>query len=489
MTAPNLTALFAAAGMIVTCMPLGAAAQAPAARLQSVIDSVADTAPLDRAHWGVEIADRATGTTIAGRNARRHFVPASNNKLVIGAVALAELGPEYVYRTPVIRVGAAAAPEALVVVGRGDPSMSARYFPTEYAALDSMADSIAAAGVKQVRNLVIDASWFDRTREHPGWEGGDLAWGYGSPVEAFGAGEASVRFELLPGTAAGSTARINLIDQPSPIVLRNDVTTGAAGSSLDVGVTRAIDSDTVIISGSIALGADPDTTRVAVPEPARHGGLVLAAKLRERGIAVDDVEVVYDTAAARALRKQDNAEVLFRWQSPPLAAIVEGFMKPSRNWHPETVLKTIAAEREGQGSWRAGLAIERRYLIDRAGIDSTAFSLSDASGLSASNLLAPRMIVDLLRHADAQPWGPAFRATLPEPGEDIGTLSNRLRDYKGRIEAKTGTIANVVTLSGYLRTDSGRELVFSIMTNATGVSSSRVRAGMDRIIAEAASLR
>ena len=143
MSARCCSALIAVTGIIAACMHAPAVAQTTPDALQAVIDSVAETAPLDRAHLGVQFADLATGTPIAGRNARRHFVPASNNKLVIVTVALAKLGPDYTYRTPVIRIGDSAAPEALVVVGRGDPSMSARYFPTEYAALDSMADSIA----------------------------------------------------------------------------------------------------------------------------------------------------------------------------------------------------------------------------------------------------------------------------------------------------------------------------------------------------------
>ena len=88
----------------------------------------------------------------------------------------------------------------------------------------------------------------------------------------------------------------------------------------------------------------------------------------------------------------------------------------------------------------------------------------------------------LLVYARGQPWGERYRAALAQPG-DSGTLRNRLAAYRGRLFAKTGSLSNVNSLSGYLRTDGGRELVFSIMTNGSGMPSSQVRAGIDRIVA------
>ena len=110
------------------------------------------------------------------------------------------------------------------------------------------------------------------------------------------------------------------------------------------------------------------------------------------------------------------------------------------------------------------------------------FNLRDASGLSAQNLLTPAAIVQLLEHARSAPWSAQFRAALAAPGMEESTLEERLLPLQGRLFAKTGTISNVNALSGYLVTDSGRELVFSILTNGTGLPSSRVRAAMDSVL-------
>jgi D-alanyl-D-alanine carboxypeptidase/D-alanyl-D-alanine-endopeptidase (penicillin-binding protein 4) len=70
---------------------------------------------------------------------------------------------------------------------------------------------------------------------------------------------------------------------------------------------------------------------------------------------------------------------------------------------------------------------------------------------------------------------------MAQPGED-GTLRRRLSGLEGRVFAKTGTLTHVTSLSGYLVTESGRELIFSILSNGSGLSSSRVRGGMDEVV-------
>jgi D-alanyl-D-alanine carboxypeptidase/D-alanyl-D-alanine-endopeptidase (penicillin-binding protein 4) len=121
-------------------------------------------------------------------------------------------------------------------------------------------------------------------------------------------------------------------------------------------------------------------------------------------------------------------------------------------------------------------------LIDVARIDSAAFWLRDGSGLSAQNLLSPRGTIQLLEHARRSAWGADYRAALPAPGVRGGTLSTRLAGLETRLVAKTGTIANVNTLSGYLRTLDDRDITFAIYTNASGRASGDVRRGIDRLV-------
>ncbi len=96
--------------------------------------------------------------------------------------------------------------------------------------------------------------------------------------------------------------------------------------------------------------------------------------------------------------------------------------------------------------------------------------------------------MELLQHAARQPWSDRFRAALAAPGLRGSTLSNRLEQLEGRVLAKTGSIANVNSLSGYIVTDGGRTLAFSILTNGSGLPAAAVRQAIDAIVAAIARL-
>ncbi|HEX7050368.1 MAG TPA: D-alanyl-D-alanine carboxypeptidase/D-alanyl-D-alanine-endopeptidase [Longimicrobiales bacterium] len=453
--------------------------------LAGVVDSVTMTPPLDRAQWGIEVYDAAADRPLVRRNAGKHFIPASNTKLVVTAVALAELGPEYRFRTDVYVAGAPAGDTTateLVVVGHGDPTLSARFHPTAVAPLEALADSVALAGIGRITgDLVVDVTFFDTVAVHPAWELGDLTWSYAAPTSAFAIAEAAVEVEIAPGAAPGDTARTAVPLPPTILPVHAAVVTDTAGAATTVHALYRPTSDTLYIVGTIPVDAAVDTFAFAVRHPARVAGRAFAAALEARGIEVlGSVRVRRDTARADA--EPTPLRRIAAWHSAPLRDIVAAVLKPSQNWIAEQLLKTLGAERAGRGSWTAGLEVERRYLVDVAGIDSTAFYLRDGSGLSAQNLLAPHALVQLLAHARAQPWGAAYRRALPRPGEPETTLEERLDAVAGRVAAKTGTITHVVALSGFARTTGGRELIFSILTNGTGRPSGVVQRGIDRMV-------
>jgi serine-type D-Ala-D-Ala carboxypeptidase/endopeptidase (penicillin-binding protein 4) len=464
---------------------------APRPRIATLVDSILETPPLHRTHWGIFVHDPSAGTTLVEHAAERHFIPASNTKIVVAAVALGELGPMYRYET---RLLAAPGPEdsiasGLLLVASGDPTLSSRFGDGDFAALDSLAAGAYAAGIRHVAgDLVVDASRFDGERVRGVWEVGDLPFAYAPPTGAFAVAEGTFALVRRPGAAVGAPAIVEVIGGSGLQPVHALVTTDTAGAPTRWEVDYLERRDTVHITGRIALGDAPDTVRLAVADPNAVAARALADALRRNGVTVGGLtRIVADSAEAAALRaRAASHRIVAIRRSPPLSDIVAGILQPSQNWIAEQVLKTLGAERRGRGSWEAGLDVERDYLMRAVGLDSLEFSLRDASGLSAQNLLSPRAIVRILEHARMAAWGGDFRRALAAPGLSGSTLSNRLEGLEGRVQAKTGTISNVATLSGFVTTDSGRELTFSIMTNGTGLPSGIVRRAIDRIIMELA---
>jgi D-alanyl-D-alanine carboxypeptidase/D-alanyl-D-alanine-endopeptidase (penicillin-binding protein 4) len=469
------------------CAP-GVTPKLPAAGTRTLpftIDSIIEVPPLQRTSWGIAVRDVATGQMLYTHNADRHFIPASNTKLVVTLVAMGELGPDWRYTTEIHGVGGIDTVVAtLVVRGSGDPTLSQRFQGSDFAALDSLADQVVRTGVRVVSgDLIIDATRFVDERVHSAWEIGDLPFAYATPVGAFVIAEGTFRIVRTPGARAGDTVRVEPIGGPFLQPFTVSAITDTAGAPARWNIDYIDRNDTIRIAGSLPAGAPPDTLRLAVVDAEDYAARAFRAALERAGVRIaGGTRVVRDTALLNALTVHTAGRVVARRESPPVREIIAAILKPSQNWIAEQLLKTLGAVRGKEGSWQAGIDVEMRYLTTALGLDSLAFSLRDASGLSAQNLLTPAAILDMLEHAHESAWAESFRRALPTAGERGGTLSNRLAGYEERLFAKTGSIANVNSLSGYLRTDDGHDLVFSILTNGSGVPSSAVRTAIDDVV-------
>jgi D-alanyl-D-alanine carboxypeptidase/D-alanyl-D-alanine-endopeptidase (penicillin-binding protein 4) len=142
-------------------------------------------------------------------------------------------------------------------------------------------------------------------------------------------------------------------------------------------------------------------------------------------------------------------------------------MKASQNLYAQLLLLQVgSASTNPQNYTTEELGLKRfAEFAQRAGIRPEQVRLDDGAGLSRSGLVTPAATVQLLRYMSTHKTAELFRDSLPEAGTD-GTLRNRLKELKGKLRAKTGTIRYVNTLSGYITTAAGEELAFSLMLNA-----------------------
>lgn len=456
---------------------------APSGRLAERLRTTLDEPPFDRALWGVAIMD-PSGRVVFERNGDRLFVPASNVKLVVSAAATALLPSTYRFRTSVFGAGSidgGTLTGDLVIYGRGDPSLSDRYYPTRFTAFEELADQLRARGIERVRgDLVGDASWFDSLTIHPSWESYDLNWWYAAPVSALGFNDNSVDFRITP-SLPGLPPAITFEPDLGLVQFTNRARTVPVDSPRTIDFHRLPGSNIIWADGDVPLDTRPWTENVSVQDGAVWATTAFRTALQSRGIEVSGrTRVTYDPSAnAPALLGEPLAEHTSR----PLADIVEPILKLSHNWYAEMLLKTLARERTGTGSWDSGLAVERRFLRDQLRVDSTQFSLADGSGLSHWNLVTPRAFVQILRAMQNQGAGAALREALPVSGGE-GTLRFRSRGngLAGRVRAKTGSIANTNTLSGYLETPMGT-WIFSIQINNHAAQNREALRRIDDVVA------
>ena len=149
--------------------------------------------------------------------------------------------------------------------------------------------------------------------------------------------------------------------------------------------------------------------------------------------------------------------------SATIAATIKRINQPSDNFAAEMLLKNLGGTFGAGGTTPAGASLVRTTL---AQLDVHAV-LRDGSGLSRSDRVSPRQVVNLLTAIAARPdLLPVLQDSLPLAGRS-GTLFDRMRGTpaSGRCMAKTGTLNGVSALSGYCPTASGDLVAFSFLEN------------------------
>ncbi|WDZ87100.1 D-alanyl-D-alanine carboxypeptidase/D-alanyl-D-alanine endopeptidase [Micromonospora cathayae] len=445
-----------------------ATAEAPTpaeTRLSATIDAILADSRLDGAQTGVMVADASTGEPVYQRNSDRRLIPASNTKLLTSAAALELLGPGHRFTTDVRRDGnqrAGILTGDLYLRGGGDPTMLA----TDY---DALAARVAATGVRVVSgNLVADDTRYDATRLGPDWTWDDEPYYYAAQVSAltvapdtdYDAG--TVIVTATPGASAGARPEISLTPSTGYLRIDNRATTVATGTT-DVTFERAHGTNTVVVTGQIALDAAPARDWVTVWEPTGYAADVFRAALGRHGVRVLGRTVLGRATPADAVN-------VARHDSMPLSDLMVPFLKLSNNGHAEVLTKEIGRVLSGSGTWSAGLTAISEYVAD-AGMDTGTLRQRDGSGLSRRNLIPPAEFVDLLVAVRSEPWFADWYAALPVAGEADrfvgGTLRSRMRGTPaaGNVRAKTGSLTGVSGLSGYVTDADGRLLVFSVVLN------------------------
>ncbi len=275
--------------------PIAPAANPPRtlAELQSRIAEIVRQPALEPGIFAVKIVSLDTGNVIFEQYANKFVRPASNMKLYTVAAALDRLTPDYHFITSVYakeKADKATIKGDLIIYGRGDPSIAARFNNGDYfKGINDLAERIVAAGVKRVKgDLVGDESYFNGAPLGSGWEWEDLQWAYGAQVSALTVNDNAIDLTIKPGEKVGAPVVITT-GPPSMsfMTISNHATTSARGSKSDLRIYRGLGANTLEISGSVPLGDNGFTGSVAIPDPALAFVTMLRDALTKRGVKID----------------------------------------------------------------------------------------------------------------------------------------------------------------------------------------------------------
>jgi D-alanyl-D-alanine carboxypeptidase/D-alanyl-D-alanine-endopeptidase (penicillin-binding protein 4) len=346
-------------------------------------------------------------TAVYQRDATQSFAPASTQKLLVAAAALAILGPDHRLTTTVVST---AAPHdgsvgGLWLVGGGDALLASPEFAAHVAKdapadglpltpLATLADALTATGIRLIAGPVHgDASRYHDAPFLPSW----------SP-----------------------TYRVEQ----------------------DVGVLSALTLNEGIQQWK--------PTSKLTPDPAAFAASELGRLLVGRGVAVGGPS---DDQAAPA-----GAVVLAQVTSAPLSEIVSAMLRASDNLIAELLVRELDRHAGGAGTTAGGLHIVVQKDA-QLGLPLSGVHLVDGSGLDAGDRAT---CAALLASMDlgARPGFQAITAGLAVAGVS-GTLVHRFvgTALAGHLAAKTGWIDNVAGMVGRLQLPGRPAIRFALLVN------------------------
>lgn len=354
--------------------------------------------------------DGPAPTPVAAYGARVPRIPASTMKLVTGAGALIQLGPDHRFTTRLLagpdtrRVGRSLH-GPVYLRGDGDPLLATRGFaagflPGGATALADLATPLRRTGLRLVRGpIVADESRFDARRTVPGWPAYYVA--YSAPLSA-----------LATNQDHAGNRRAGYVTSP-PLAAARRLRAALAG----VGVAHA---------GRLTAGRTP------------AGARVLATAV-----------------------------------SPPLRAVVRQMNLASDNFTAEMLMKGVGADGAGAGTTAAGAGHTSALLAARR-LTGPGDRVADGSGLSRANRLSADTLVRLVAAADADPvWGAALIESLPRGGEGTLVRRFTTGVATRRVRAKTGYLNGVSAMAGRVVSRRGHRYAFAVVANTPEIAGAR----------------
>lgn len=390
-------------------------------------------------------------------NASQAMNPASAMKLLTTYAGLETLGPAYIWRTEAYSSGPLAAGVLkgdLHLKGSGDPSLTLERFWV-------LLRQLRARGVRDIRgNLVLDRTRFAPIEDDPGRFDGEPLRTYNVAPDALLINHKALHLRFIPGAD-----HVAVLVEPHPVQLDViNLLKRAVGPCGDWAAQTRIDLAArgsyprLILTGEYPLACGE---RIAHVAPLAHPEYVFGVfrqLWRELGGSF--------SGGLREAPVPPGLSPLATLESPALAEAVRDINKFSNNVMARQLYLTIGGEVTGRPATAADAEKAIRTWLVGEGLSMPELVIENGAGLSRLERISAVSLVRLLLAAFRSPVMAEFISSLPIVGID-GTMKRRLNggDIAGKARIKTGTLAGVKTVAGYVLDRTGKYNVVAFLIN------------------------
>lgn len=397
----------------------------------------------------------ATQRTQSGQNLysyakNREMKPASNNKVFTMVAALFAIPSDFRFITsvnyPSDRVKNHVLYSDLYIKFSGNPALTGGQ-------LSSLIKKIKTEkGISRINGNVYLTGVFSGPYIPKGWSKEDSTFCYGSPASSFTLNRNCTVIKLIKNPKDLST-RVAILSNGSNITIKNSTKYTSASKATII----SMNDDNVLYLGGYLSRAAEKMFKLAIRNPALKTVDTVNDFLNSNGIKHEKVLITGQIPAGY------NEQIVTK--SATIGHFIDQTLKHSDNLYAETILNTVGLKERGIGSTKAGTEAVDSILYSKLRLNTSNLTMYDGSGLSHLDRVTPQFMVNFLTKSFNSKIGKSFYNYLPSSGMN-GTIAYRMGGkLLGKVHAKTGTLAGVSTLSGYVLTAKNHRISFSIMLN------------------------
>lgn len=414
---------------------------------------------LPHATVGILIKEAETERVVYSRNADKLLSPASGIKLFTAAAALYQLKPDYRFITTLSKKG-----QDYYIHFTGSPSFTVDN-------LTSLVLNLKKSNSNTINgNVIIDSSQYQDPYYPSGTSYDDLGWYYAAPDTAAILNENKVAYELISAKELEKPVLIKLKkNQPKVLTLVNEVVTVSKEEaknhcSLNLEVKS---NNTIRLYGCKTQEKNPKLIELAIPDPILFVKQMIRKTFDKNRIALKG-KIVTGVSPA-------DTQLVASFQSKTLSKLIAHMLQQSDNLYANSLTKKLGYCLTGKGTHKEGAYAIKKILSEHTNLDLSQMEIVDGEG-TRYNLMTPEQIVILLNdlYHDKDIKNIFFKA-LPQAGVS-GTLKDRMKKtmLEKKVYAKTGSMHDISSLSGFIINPHDKTFIFSIIIN--GVNKPLVKA-------------
>lgn len=397
---------------------------------------------------------------IYSNNANKLLSPASTIKLFTAAAALYHWNINHRFETQLLKQKS----NYYIRFG-GSPSLTS----DNLSAL--LIDYLKENNIKQIKgSIILDTSRFKPPYYPNGVSYDDMGWYYAAPTTSIMLNKNTSNYILTPSSQLGTLATINPQKTDKSLIIINEVITVSKEEekqhcALNIEIKP---QNTLRLYGCVAQSNSSKILELAIPDPELYAKQTIEDALKKNNIQLNGL-IVNGTIPKDALR-------LATFQSDSLEQLVTHMLQESDNLYADTLSKQLAYSLTQEGTNKQALFALKTILAKNTKLDMTQLELADGVG-TRYNLANAEQISLLLStiYRDKKLFPILFKA-LPQSGVS-GTLKDRMNKspLAKIVHAKTGSMHDISSLSGYLINPHGKPIIFSIIINGINQPSMRAK--------------